>query len=110
MIILPTLRYGDAAYGSTSLTTLKTLDPVHHKRLALGFFAVCRTENVLHEAGISTLTEMREQETAKIAIRVITNESYLIRSYFMTNTQTNQEHSNQYSLEQLNTWINYRYT
>jgi hypothetical protein len=89
MIILPTLRYGDAAYGSTSLTTLKTLDPVHH---------------------ISTLTEMREQETAKIAIRVITNESYLIRSYFMTNTQTNQEHSNQYSLEQLNTWINYRYT
>jgi hypothetical protein len=31
-----------------------------------------RTENVLHEAGISTLAEIREQGTARIAI---TNES-----------------------------------
>jgi hypothetical protein len=43
MIIFSTLRYGDAAYGSASPTTLKTLDPVHHKgvRLALETFAVC---------------------------------------------------------------------
>jgi hypothetical protein len=59
MNILPTLRYGNAAYGSASPTTPKTLDPVHHKevRLALGTFAVCRTE-----AGISTLAEITEQE------------------------------------------------
>jgi hypothetical protein len=72
MIILPTLRYGDAAYGSASPTTLNTLDPVHHKgiRLALETFTVCRKENVLHEAGISTLTEIREQVKARIVIRV----------------------------------------
>jgi hypothetical protein len=72
MIILATLRHGEAAYKSASPTTLKTVDPVYHKRvrLALGTFAVCRTENVLHEVGISTLTEIREQDTARIAIRV----------------------------------------
>jgi hypothetical protein len=97
MIILPTIRYGDVAvaYGSASPTTLKTLDLVHHEavRLALGTFAVCRTENVLHEAGISTLAEIREQDTARMAIRVITNESHPIRSYFMNNqTKNNQTH------------------
>jgi hypothetical protein len=72
MIILPTLRHGDAAYKSASPTTLKTVDSVYHKRvrLARGTFAVWRTENVLHEAGISTLTEISEQDTARIAIRV----------------------------------------
>jgi hypothetical protein len=68
-------------------TTLKTLNPVHHKgvRLALGTFAVCRPDNVLHKARISTLAEIREQGTARIAIRVITNESHPLRSYFMNN-------------------------
>jgi hypothetical protein len=72
MIILPILRYEDAAYGSVLPTTLKTLDPVNHKgvRLALG------PENVLHEARISTLAEEREKDTARIAIRLITNESH----------------------------------
>jgi hypothetical protein len=43
MIILSPLRYEDATYGTASPTTLKTLDPVHHKgvRQALGTFAVC---------------------------------------------------------------------
>jgi hypothetical protein len=89
MVILPTLsrKNGDATYGLASLTTLKTLDPVHNKgvRLALGNFAVCQTENVLHEAWIYTLAEIREQDTASIAIRLITNESHPIRAYFMNN-------------------------
>jgi hypothetical protein len=57
--------------------TLKTLDFFHHKiiMLALGTFAVYRTKNVLHEAEISLLAEMKEQDTARIAIRVIRNES-----------------------------------
>jgi hypothetical protein len=72
MIILPKLTYEYAAYGSASPTTLKTLDPVHHKEvgLALRTFAVCRTENCLIEAKI------REKDTARIAIRVITNISH----------------------------------
>jgi hypothetical protein len=52
---------------------------------ALKTFAVCRTENVLHKAGISTLGKIKGQDTARIAIRVITNESHPIRSYFMSN-------------------------
>jgi hypothetical protein len=53
MIILPKLRYRDATYRSASPTTLKTLDPVQHKgvRLALGTFAVYRTENFYMKPG-----------------------------------------------------------
>jgi CTP synthase (UTP-ammonia lyase) len=51
----------------------------------LGTFAVCRKENVLHGAEIFTLAEIRKQDTARIAIRVITNESQPIRSYFINN-------------------------
>jgi hypothetical protein len=47
--------------------------------------AVCRTENVSHKARISTLAEIRERDTARIAIKVITNESHPMRSYFMNN-------------------------
>jgi hypothetical protein len=62
LIILSTLRYGNTAYGSTSKVALKKLDPIHHKgvRLAFGTFAVCKIENVLCEAGLPTLTEMRD--------------------------------------------------
>jgi hypothetical protein len=77
-----------------SPTTLKTLNSLHHKgvRLALGSFAVCRTEYVLHEAGISTFAEIREQDTARIARRVITNEIHPIRSYFM-NSKIHDEYA-----------------
>jgi hypothetical protein len=53
MIVLSvsTLRYWEEAYGSASCTILRQLDAVHHKsvRLALGTFAICRTENLLCE-------------------------------------------------------------
>jgi hypothetical protein len=49
------------------LITLKTLDPVYHKelRLALGFFTVCQAENVLHEAGISTIAQIGKARHSK---------------------------------------------
>jgi hypothetical protein len=61
-------------------------------------------KTVLHEAGISTLAEIREQHTARIAIKVITNGIHPLRSYFMNNKIHHQ--SNQYSLEQYR--VNYR--
>jgi hypothetical protein len=69
LIILPTLRYGKT---SASPTPLKSRDPVQHKgvRLALGTFVVCRTKNVLHEDGTSTLADLRKQDTVKKVIRV----------------------------------------
>jgi hypothetical protein len=41
--------------------------------------------NRKHFTWISTLAEIREQDTAIMAIRVVTNESHPIRSYFMNN-------------------------
>jgi hypothetical protein len=72
MIILPTLRYGDASYRSVSPTTLKTLEPVHQKRarLALRTFAVMPNKKRF----TSTLAEIIEQDTARTAIKVIANE------------------------------------
>jgi hypothetical protein len=89
---------------SVAHNTKNSLEPVHHKkvRLVLGTFAVCRTENVLHEAGIFPLAEIREQDTARIAKRVITNESHPKRSYFMiSKIHDKYEKSNQYLLEHI---------
>jgi hypothetical protein len=62
MIILSTLKYGK-------------LDLIHHREviLALETFAVCKTENVLCEGGLPTLTKMREKNTMKPGIRILTN-------------------------------------
>jgi hypothetical protein len=71
MTKLPTIRYGEAAYGSVTKAILKRLDPVHHKGVSLSFgtFAIYRVENLLCEAGLPRLPEMRERDTAKTAIR-----------------------------------------
>jgi hypothetical protein len=75
MTILPTIRYGEAANGSATKAILKRLDPVHNKRvsLSLGTFAICQVENLLCEAGLPTLPEIRERDTAKTVIRILTN-------------------------------------
>jgi hypothetical protein len=59
MIVLTTLRYGEEAYGSASCAILRQLDAVHRKglRLALGTFVICRTENLLCEAGLAKLDQ-----------------------------------------------------
>jgi hypothetical protein len=84
MTILPTIRYGDAAYGSATKAILKQLDPVNHKRvsLSLGTFEICRVENLLCKAGIPTLPEMRERDTTKTAIRILTNTEHPTRHLY----------------------------
>jgi hypothetical protein len=51
--------------GSASKAALKTIEPVHHKgvKIAVGVFIICKTENTFCEAGLPTLTEMRELNT-----------------------------------------------
>jgi hypothetical protein len=49
-------------------------------RLAFGTFAVCKTENVICEAESPTLTEMRDENTMKTGIRILTNENHPTRS------------------------------
>jgi hypothetical protein len=84
MIVLSTLRYGEEAYGSPSCVVLRQLDAVHHKgvRLAMGNFVICRTENVLCEAGLAKLDEIRKLNSTKSAIRILTNTDHQIRPYF----------------------------
>jgi hypothetical protein len=78
MIILSTLRYGETAYCSTSRAVLRRLDPIHHRRVrfALGTFAVCKTENVICEAGLSALTEIRDENMMETVKRILTNENH----------------------------------
>jgi hypothetical protein len=61
---------------------LRKLDSIHHRGviLVLGIFAVCKTENVLCDAGLPTLTEMRDENTMKTGIRILTSENQLKRS------------------------------
>jgi hypothetical protein len=75
MIVLGTLRYGQEAYGSATEAVLKKLEPSPNRgiRLALEAFAVSRTENVLCEAVMTTLTEMRKLSNTKTTMRVVTN-------------------------------------
>jgi hypothetical protein len=51
------VEFGSAAYGSARKTQLEKLDPIHDKglRFALGAFCINRTQNLLIEAGESTL-------------------------------------------------------
>jgi hypothetical protein len=72
------LRYSETAYGSAFKVMLRKLDPIHHigVRLALGTIAVCKTENVLCEAELTTLMEMRDENTMKTGMRILTNENH----------------------------------
>jgi hypothetical protein len=62
---------------------LKKLEPTHNReiRLAQGVFVVCRTENALCKAGVSTLADMRNLNTTITAITFISNPNHPIRSY-----------------------------
>jgi hypothetical protein len=60
--------------------------------LALRAFAVSGTENVLCEAGMTTLTEMRKLSNTKATIRVVTNNEHPIRP-FCTNPSKIDEYA-----------------
>jgi hypothetical protein len=61
MLVLSTLEYGSAAYGSASNAQLKRLEPVHNKGLS-GAFCVYRTENIMCESGFEGLAERRKRK------------------------------------------------
>jgi hypothetical protein len=72
-----------------SKAVLKQLEPTHNrvKRMALGVFAVCRTENALCESGVSTLPDMRNLNTTITAIRFIINQNHPIRPFCLNPTK-----------------------
>jgi hypothetical protein len=62
---------------------LKKLDPIHNKglRIALGAFCINRTQNLLIEAGESTLQQRREIKTANMAVKIATKPEYSINRH-----------------------------
>jgi hypothetical protein len=52
----------------------KKLDPIYNKglRITLGAFCINRTQNLLIEAGESTLQQRREIKTANMAVKITT--------------------------------------
>jgi hypothetical protein len=72
------LRYDETAYGSASKAVMRKLDNIHRRgvRLALGTFAMCKTENVLCEARLPTLTQFTDENTMKTGIRLLTNKNH----------------------------------
>jgi hypothetical protein len=81
MIVLSTLRYGESIYGTSTKPALKPLELIHNKgvKLALGVFAISKTEYALCEAGFPTLAEMRELNTTIVATRILMKERIPIR-------------------------------
>jgi hypothetical protein len=59
----------ETKYNQKPVTHLLGLRPKN----SLGTFAICRVENLLCEVRLPTLAEMRERDTAKTAIKILTN-------------------------------------
>jgi hypothetical protein len=92
MIILSTIRCGEEAYDSASQAILKKLEPTHNRGLKLAFelFVICRTENVLSEAGLPTLSEMRDLNNVKTTMGIITNPRHSIRPFCVELKKTDE--------------------
>jgi hypothetical protein len=72
MVVLSTIRYGEKAYGSASQTVLRKHETTYKRefKLALGLFLICRAKNVLCEANLPTLAEMRKLNNVWTTIRM----------------------------------------
>jgi hypothetical protein len=83
MLVLSAVEFGSAAYGSARKTQLKKLDPIHNKGLCIALGASCinRIQNLLFEAGESTLYQIREIKTANMAVKDTTKPEHQINRH-----------------------------
>jgi hypothetical protein len=84
------IKWGSTKETSASKAALKKLEPTHNRgiRFALGVFAVCRTDNALCEAGVSTFADMGNLNTTFTAIIFISNPNHPIRPFCLLACQT----------------------
>jgi ribonuclease HI/endonuclease/exonuclease/phosphatase family metal-dependent hydrolase len=75
MIILSTIEYGSSIYSSASAPQLRRLDPIHNKglQLSIGSFCICKTENLLCEAGAETLEQRRKINIVRTVLKIRSN-------------------------------------
>jgi hypothetical protein len=85
LVILSVLEYGADAYGSAKPKILEKLDPLHYQglRIALVAFKTTRRENLLCEAGMTSLDHRRQLSTIKAAIKIMAVPEHPIRKYFI---------------------------
>jgi hypothetical protein len=71
-------------------TTLKTIEATKNKgiRIALGAFCVCKTKNILEEAGHTSVAQLRKMSTIKTAIHISAKPTHPL--YCETRTRTSQ--------------------
>jgi hypothetical protein len=85
MLVLSAVELESAAYGSAR-KTIKKLDPIHNKglRIALGAFCINRTQNLLIEAGESTLQQTRNHNSEHGSKKKKANDQYGLRPSLTT--------------------------
>jgi len=88
---LSVIEYGVSTYSSARQTTLKKLEPLHNQgiRLALGAFRSSRVENLLCEAGMTSLEHRRKLLTTQTAIKISANPNHPLRNRLLN---TNDEY------------------
>jgi hypothetical protein len=72
MVVLGSLEYAIVAHGSAEKEQLQGPDPIHNEGLmvVVGVFCICRTNNLLCEAGMANLSSRRALKAATTAIRI----------------------------------------
>jgi ribonuclease HI len=85
LMILSVMEYGVDAYGSAKPKILAKLDPLHFQglRIALGAFRTTRRENLLCEAGMTSLEHRRQLSTIKTAIKIMAILEHPVRKKFI---------------------------
>jgi hypothetical protein len=65
----------------------ETTGCISPQRCKTGFFIICRTENLLCEASLAKLDEIRKLNNTKLEIRIVTMADYPITPYFMNSNK-----------------------
>ena len=72
-LVVTKIEYGSVCYGSASLSILKSLNTIHNSgiRFSIGAYCTSPIESILCEAGIPSLSNIREKTFAKYIINLL---------------------------------------
>jgi hypothetical protein len=79
--VLSALRYGETAYGFTTKKKLEDLEPVNNAcvRISIGAYCATRISQILNEAGIRSLAEIRKKAVTITGIRIREKSAHPLR-------------------------------
>jgi ribonuclease HI len=87
-MVLSVIEYGVTTYSSARYSILKKLDPLHNQgiRLALGAFKSSRIENLLCEAGMTSLEQRRKLLSTETAVKITSNTKNPLKNMILNST------------------------